>query len=216
MYQAPLEQQKFYISNVLKKPQRVTVRAFFTRVEQLNSFIGLLLSLYYSPRVNQATLPVVPFTEAELANSFLCMCPDSWQNQYTLSQETIPQDYHRLLIVLENIEKIGVIATATQKTNVNGNGNAKSNGKSDANGKHRSTYSSAGQYHKKKHTEKHCVLCQSMSESPLRTTLATVPSTRKTAHSSLCGAVVSTLPTRPNGSRMVIPTHSLRTAFLLR
>ena len=120
-----MEQQKFYISNVLKKPHRVTVRAFFIRVEQLNSFIGLLLSLYYSPRVNQATLPVVPFTEAELANSFLCMCPDSWQNQYTLSQETIPQDYHRLLIVLENIEKIGVIATAIQKTTVNRNGKIK-------------------------------------------------------------------------------------------
>ena len=31
------DRQKFYINNYLKKPQRVTVRAFFTRVEQLNS-----------------------------------------------------------------------------------------------------------------------------------------------------------------------------------
>ncbi len=31
------EHQQLYISNTLKKPQRVTVRAFFTRVEQLNS-----------------------------------------------------------------------------------------------------------------------------------------------------------------------------------
>ncbi len=30
------EQQCFYISNVLKKPQRVTVRHFFQRVEQLS------------------------------------------------------------------------------------------------------------------------------------------------------------------------------------
>jgi hypothetical protein len=43
------EQQKFYISNVLKKPQSVTVRVFFTHIEQLNSFVMLLPSLYHSP-----------------------------------------------------------------------------------------------------------------------------------------------------------------------
>ena len=30
------EQEKYYISNVLKKPQRVNVRQFVRRVEQLN------------------------------------------------------------------------------------------------------------------------------------------------------------------------------------
>ena len=49
------------------------------------------------------------------------MCPDSWQNQYDLSQDTIPQDSRRLLIVLENIEKLGVTPTVTQKTATNGN-----------------------------------------------------------------------------------------------
>jgi hypothetical protein len=160
------EQQKFYISNLLKKPQRVTVRAFFTRVEQLNSYVSLLPSLYYSPRATQATKSVVAFDEAELANLLLRMCPDSWQNQYDLSQDTIPQDSRRLLIVLENIEKLGVTPTATQKTATNGNGNAKSHGKSDSNGKRKGTDSSAGQSLKKKRTEKHCVLCQKHGGKP--------------------------------------------------
>ena len=117
------EQQKFYISNVLKKPQRVTVRAFFTRVEQLNSFVSLLPCIYNGPRATQATKPVAPFDEAELANLLLRMCPDSWQNQYNLNQDTIPQDSGMLLIVLENIEKLGITATVTQKPAMNGNGN---------------------------------------------------------------------------------------------
>jgi hypothetical protein len=91
------EKQKFYISNLLKKPQRVTVRAFFTRVEQLNSFVSLLLCLYNSPRATQATKPDKPFNEAELATLLLRMCPDSWKNQYNFSQDTIPQDSRRLL-----------------------------------------------------------------------------------------------------------------------
>ena len=159
------EQQKFYISNLLKKPQRVSVRAFFTRVEQLNAYVALLPSLYYSPRATQATKPVTPFDEAELANLLLRMCPESWQSQYDLSQDTIPQDSRRLLIVLENIEKLGV-TTVTPKPAASNNGHAKSNGKSDSNGKRKGTDSSTGQSHKKKRTEKHCVLCQKYGGKP--------------------------------------------------
>jgi hypothetical protein len=36
-----VEQPKFYISNCLKRPTRVTVCAFFTCVEQLNSYVVL-------------------------------------------------------------------------------------------------------------------------------------------------------------------------------
>jgi hypothetical protein len=34
------EQEKYYISNVLKKPQRINVRQFVHRVEQLNTYIA--------------------------------------------------------------------------------------------------------------------------------------------------------------------------------
>ena len=101
------ERQKFYISNFLKKPQRVSVRAFFTRVEQLNSYIKLLPGLYNSPKAGPATKPVEPFDEAELACQLLRMCSESWQDHYNLAQETVPQGTRKLLLVLENIEKLG-------------------------------------------------------------------------------------------------------------
>ncbi len=59
------EQQRFYISNVLKKPQRVPVRYFFQRVEQLNGYLLHLPCIYDSPCVTAATKPVQAFEEAE-------------------------------------------------------------------------------------------------------------------------------------------------------
>ncbi len=38
------EQQRYYISNVLKKPQGVPVRYFFQRVEQLNGYLSYYLA----------------------------------------------------------------------------------------------------------------------------------------------------------------------------
>jgi hypothetical protein len=37
------EQEKYYISNVLKKPQRINVRQFIWRVDQLNAYIAQML-----------------------------------------------------------------------------------------------------------------------------------------------------------------------------
>ena len=55
------EQQRFYISNVLKKPQRVPVWYFFhfQRVEQLNSYLLHLPCSYESPRATASTKPVI-------------------------------------------------------------------------------------------------------------------------------------------------------------
>jgi hypothetical protein len=181
---------------------------FFTRVEQLNSFVSLLPCLYNSPRATPAMKPVVPFNEAELANLLLCMCPDSWQNQYNLNQDTIPQDSRRLLIVLENIEKLGV-TMVPQKPPANGNGNAKSNGK-ESNGKRKGTDSSTGQSHKKSERISIVSCARSTAESPPCTTQATVPSTRKITQFSRRGAVVSTSPTRLKKGRKVISTRNLR------
>jgi len=36
------EQERYYITNVLKKPQRVSICQFLQRVEQLNSYIAQL------------------------------------------------------------------------------------------------------------------------------------------------------------------------------
>jgi hypothetical protein len=73
------EQEKYYISNVLKKPQRVNVCQFVRRVEQLNAYIAQMPCFYYSPNANASTKPeIIPFMEAELGSHVLRICPIQW------------------------------------------------------------------------------------------------------------------------------------------
>ena len=51
------EQEKYYITNVLKKPQRINIRQFVSCVEQLNAYIAQMLCFYYSPSANASTIP---------------------------------------------------------------------------------------------------------------------------------------------------------------
>jgi hypothetical protein len=51
------EQEKYYLSNMLKKPQRVGIRQFVQRVEQLNAYIAQLRCCYYSPSYNAGMTP---------------------------------------------------------------------------------------------------------------------------------------------------------------
>jgi hypothetical protein len=66
------EQERYYITNVLKKPQRVSICQLVQRVEQLNSYISQLPCWYYSPSVKVKTIPMnVSFAEADLASHVL-------------------------------------------------------------------------------------------------------------------------------------------------
>jgi hypothetical protein len=61
------EQELYYITNVLKKPQRVSIHQFVQRVEQLNSCISQLLCWYYSPSTKAGTITMnVAFSKADL------------------------------------------------------------------------------------------------------------------------------------------------------
>ncbi len=62
-----------------------------------------------------ATKPVAAFDEAELANLLLRMCPETWQDQYDLAQESTPQSVRKLLGVLENVKKVVANSTAKNK-----------------------------------------------------------------------------------------------------
>jgi hypothetical protein len=97
------EQEKYYISNVLKKPQRVNVRQFVRQVEQLNAYIAQMPCFYYSPHANARTKPEnFPFTEAELGAHVLRMCPLLWQDQYNMNKKGMaPMDIRLLLTLLE-------------------------------------------------------------------------------------------------------------------
>jgi hypothetical protein len=91
------EQDKYYISNVLKKPQRINVCQFVRRVEQLNAYIAQMPCFYYSPNANASTKPEnVPFMEDELGARVLRMCPIQWQDQYNMNQKgmTHQKEHH--------------------------------------------------------------------------------------------------------------------------
>jgi hypothetical protein len=103
------EQEKYFILNVLKKPQRINVRHLVHRVlEQLNAYIPQMPCFYYSPNINASTKPKnVPFTEAELGAHVLRMCPIQWQDQYNMNKKGMtPMDMHLLLTSLEVIKRI--------------------------------------------------------------------------------------------------------------
>jgi hypothetical protein len=102
------EQEKYYITNVLKKPQCINVCQFVWRVEQLNAYIAQMPCFYCSPHANASTKPEnVPFMEAEIGAHLLCMCPLMWQDQYNMNKMGMtPMDMHLLLTSLEAIECI--------------------------------------------------------------------------------------------------------------
>jgi hypothetical protein len=75
-------------------------------------------------------------------NLLLRMCPESWQDQYDLTQDLLPQSIRKLLGVLENIEK--VVANSDAKERVKKECTEKATGKHEE-GKHKG--SSSTDYH---------------------------------------------------------------------
>jgi hypothetical protein len=150
------EQEKYYITNVLKKPQHVNVRQFVRQVEQLNAYISQMPCFYYSPNANASTKPEnALFPEAELGAHVLRMCPLVWQDQYNLNQKgMMPLDMRTLLTLLEAIECI--------RTHEKGKPDEKSD-KSSFNGKKgkkRPGTDPTARVPKKVRFEKNCNLCK--------------------------------------------------------
>jgi hypothetical protein len=92
------KQEKYYLSKVLKKPQRVGLRQFVQQVEQLNAYVAQLPWWYYSPSyVTGMMLANVPFTEADLVSCVLRICLHQWQDQYNLQEKGMtPMDMRSL------------------------------------------------------------------------------------------------------------------------
>ncbi len=152
------EQEKYYISNVLKKPQRINVRQFIRCVEQLNAYIAQMPCFYYSPNANASTKPKnVLFTEAELGAHVLHMCPLQWQDQYNMNKKgMMPMDMRSLLTSLETIERVCTyekgISDTFEKTDKSSNKGKK--------GKKCPGTNSTVPVPKKVRFEKHCDLCK--------------------------------------------------------
>ena len=144
---------KYYITNTLKKPNRVSIRQFFVQVEQLNSYLETLPCLFYRPKANPTTKEILPLDDADLATHLLRMCPARWQAQYNLSKNTTPVSTRALLLMLENIENNANLDPETSNPN-------KPKG---AEGKRKAEFTDSQIPNKPKKvglTDKHCVLCK--------------------------------------------------------
>ncbi len=102
------EQEKYYLSNVLKKPHRVGVCQFVQHVEQLYVFVAQLPCWYYMLIYTPGMTPAnVPFTKADLASHVLQMYPLQWQDQYNMQEKGMtPVDMHSLQASLQAIERV--------------------------------------------------------------------------------------------------------------
>jgi hypothetical protein len=149
------EQEKYYLSNVLKKPQRVGVCQFVQCVEQLNAYIVQLPCWYYSPSYVTGMMPAnVPFTEADLASDVLWMCPHQWQDQYNLQEKGMtPIDMGSLQSSHRAIEHVCSLKKAHAQSC------EKASHKNKAGAKRRNT-GATKQLPKKVHFERSCKLCK--------------------------------------------------------
>jgi hypothetical protein len=99
------EAQRYYISNCLKKPKRIPIRQFMQHAQQLNDYLKLLPCLSQSNRGTKTNKKVGPIDDADLTGHILHMCPGTWQAQYKLKADMVPQCIHDLLDDLKKIEK---------------------------------------------------------------------------------------------------------------
>jgi hypothetical protein len=98
------ERQRFYIQQVVCKPQRATVRQHISRMGVLNDYAKHLPTLKDSSKAVPTTKKGnIHFSEADLATIVLLSVPMSWQNQYNLNNSTIPESTRTLLPDLEAI-----------------------------------------------------------------------------------------------------------------
>ncbi len=63
--------QRFYISNGLKKANRVPIRQFVQRIQQLNGYLNLLPCLFYSEHTMKLTKVVQAFNNIDQASHIL-------------------------------------------------------------------------------------------------------------------------------------------------
>jgi hypothetical protein len=80
------KRQRFYFLQVVRKPQKVTVRQHILQMGVLNDYIRYLPTLKDSPKaVPRTKKGNIPFGETDLAAIVLASVPMLWQNQYNLN-----------------------------------------------------------------------------------------------------------------------------------
>jgi hypothetical protein len=154
------EKQRFYMQQVVRKPQRVTIRQYMSRMGVLNDYIAHLPSIYYSSKAVASTVKGnVIFGDGELASIILASTIQTWQNQYNLTHSTVPESPRALLPDLENIERVMNKRHAEKQKAKGKSKEAKLDGGGNPSSKKRSSGGSSEQVPKKVRSEKFCQRC---------------------------------------------------------
>ncbi len=101
------EKQRYYMTQMVKKPQRATVRQYMARMGILNDYLAHLPMVFISTMAVEGTEKGnVPFDEADLTGIVLNSVPVSWMNQHNMTHRTLPNGTRTLLKDLESIEPV--------------------------------------------------------------------------------------------------------------
>ncbi len=101
------ERQHYYMTQMVKKPQRATVHQYMACMGVLNDYISHLPMVFNSPMAVEGTKKGnVPFDEADLAGIVLNSVPVYWMNQYNMMHTTLHNGTRTLLQDLESIKCI--------------------------------------------------------------------------------------------------------------
>jgi hypothetical protein len=155
------KKQRFYVQQVVRKPQRVTIRQYMSRMGVLNDYIAHLPSIFYSLKAVASTVKGnVIFGDGELASIILASTPQTWQNQYNLMHSTVPELPRALLPDLENIERVMNERYAEKQKAKGKSKEAKPDGGGNPSPKKRSSGGSSERVPKKVRSEKFCQQCK--------------------------------------------------------
>jgi hypothetical protein len=101
------EKQRYYMQQMIKKSQRVTVHQFVSRMGVLNDYLAYLPTVFDSLMAIAGTKKMnVPFDKADLAKIVLNLVPSSWVNQYNMVHSMLPKNPRALLNNLEAIKQV--------------------------------------------------------------------------------------------------------------
>ncbi len=101
------EKQRYYMQEMMKKPQQVTVHQFMSRMGVLNDYLAYMPMVYDSSMAVAGTKEMnIPFDEADLAGIMLNLVPSSWVNQYNMTHSMLPKNPRALLNDLEAIKQV--------------------------------------------------------------------------------------------------------------
>ncbi len=87
------EKQHYYIQQMIKKPQQVTVRQFVSRMGVLNNYLAYLPTVFDLLMAIAGTKKMnVPFNETDLDGIVLNLVPSSWVNLYNMTHSTLSKN----------------------------------------------------------------------------------------------------------------------------